>query len=312
MVNVFQNFWLKVIALLMGFLVWLHVATEKTYNHQVTLAVTEIDLQDSLTLSRPAVDSVQVEVSATGKQLLRKKWRERGLRINAAQFQPGSHSIILTPANTALAASTGDISLHEIIFPHQIDLEVDRLGTVELPVTPDVEVEADDGFAISRLDVKPPSTVELAGPRSALTRFTTLFTDKKRLGSLRTSISVRVPVAVPAGHGFTVKPDTVSVEIEVVPVKTRVYEDIPVVIFNAPVDEPLTTEPAAVTIELTGPPEDIDLLNRTALTVSADYRERTASGYVPLKIDCPSNFRVKKTSADSARILTAPDADSGN
>jgi YbbR domain-containing protein len=84
------------------------------------------------------------------------------------------------------------------------------------------------------------------------------------------------------------------------------------VIYNIPPGQAVTTDPATIQIEITGPPEDIDLLNRNALIVSVDFRQISSDSLAQLKVDCPSNFRVKRQSADSVRILTVSDAHPGN
>jgi len=295
-----ENFWLKVIAVVMGFFVWLHVATEKTYDHQLKLPVTEVALKDSLTLSIAPPDSLLVEVSASGKQLLRKKWRERGLRINASQYKAGRYAVIFSAENTSLAGPSGDISLDEIMFPRQTELHIDNLAAVSLPVTANIDAAPDDGFAVYRIYVAEPETVELSGPKSTLGRFKTIYTEKKRLSALRNSI------------GYSVKPDSVTVKVDVVPVKTRTYENLSVVVYNSPPGLEVVTDPRTVQIELTGPPEDIDLLNRNAITVSVDYRQMTIDSLAALKVDCPSSFRVKRQSIDKARIIIESNADAGN
>jgi len=307
-----NNFWLKIFALFMGFLVWLHVATEKTYNYELWIPVTEIALKDSLTLSKPPPESLLVDVSATGKLLLRKRWRERGLRVNAAQYEFGTYSVDLTASNTSLVGPTGDIDLQEIVFPREITLRIDRQGSVQLPIIPAVEAQADDGFAVSRIRVVSPETVELTGPRASLRRFQSLPTDSTILSNLSNTITVTLPVSKPEGYGYTVIPDSVVVEVEIVPVRTRVYDGLAVIVYNAPPGHSVTVDPPIVRVELTGPPEDIDLLNRTALTVSVDYREVDQTGSGRIKVDCPMNFRVKKTSTDTVRVIATPDANPGN
>jgi YbbR domain-containing protein len=307
-----NNFWLKVFALFMGFLVWLHVATEKTYNYELWIPVTEIALKDSLTLSEPPPDSLLVDVSATGKQLLREQWRQRGLRVNATQYEHGTYPVDLTSANTSLVGPTGDIELQEIVFPREITLRIDRQGSVQLPVIPNVEAEADDGFAVSRIRVVSPETVELTGPRANLRQFENLPTDSTRLSNLSNTITLSIPVSKPEGYGYTVIPDSVVVEVEIVPVKTRVYDNLPVIVYNAPPGRSVAVDPPFIRVELTGPPEDIDLLNRTALTVSVDYRQIDQAGSARIKVDCPINFRVKKTSTETVRVTATPDANPGN
>ena len=86
MKRLLNNLWLKLLALLVGLLVWFHVVTEKTYTYEVTLPVTDVDLRDDLTLATLPPDSIEIIVSAKGKQLVQNSWRELGLRINAREL----------------------------------------------------------------------------------------------------------------------------------------------------------------------------------------------------------------------------------
>ncbi len=304
MVGLLKNFWLKIIALIMGCFVWLHVATEKSYVHEIKLPVTAIDLMDSLTLVRQPIDSIEVEVSATGKKLLRHQWRGRGIRLLATQFGIGTHEMEITSFNATLAGLPTDITLEEIIFPRQVELIIDKRSYKNIPAFPDIDATADDGFAISRLSVIKPESVELSGPYSKLEKITALFTEKLKLESLRSNVTLKLPLSVPVGYGFRIVPDSVTIQIDVVPIKTRVYKNIPIVIFNAPPSLQSSTNPKYITIEITGPPADIDLLNRTALSASVDYNTISENGFTLIKIDCPSGFKVKESDADSARIET--------
>lgn len=304
MKGLLQNFWLKVIALLMGCLVWLHVATDKTYKQQINLPLAGIDLRDSLTLINQPPDSLVVEVSATGKQLMRRRWRERGVRIIATEYGVGRHVVDISPANTTLAGQVNNITLEDVVFPRSIELQIDHTGSTGVTIVPDIDATADEGYAIAGIYVRRPEKAILTGPASRLQGITALMTGHKELQALRNSVHVTLPILLPEPHGYEISPDSAVVEIEVVPVKTRIYENIPIVVYNAPPAGAVTTLPAQVTVELTGPPEDIDLLHRTALTVSVDYHAMTVDSMADIKVDCPSNFQVKTVSADSARIVT--------
>ena len=55
--KILDHFWLKITALILGLLLWFHVATEKTYNHELYLPVSEVILGDGLALVDPPPDS---------------------------------------------------------------------------------------------------------------------------------------------------------------------------------------------------------------------------------------------------------------
>lgn len=304
MIKLLENLWLKFLALIMGLLIWFHVATDKTYNHELYLPLVQIDLADSLTLTKNPPDSFLVSVSAKGKQLLRKKWRSEGIRISALGLSVGEHSISLSTSNAFIGASTDNVTLEEIILPAQITLSVDSVGTVTVPVTSDIDAEPDDGFAVSFPMKVEPSMVTLRGAKSQLARFGTILTEKTRLSGLRNDVTMRLALVTPPSFGVTLSPDSVTVSLEVIPVKTRVFEQIPVVIYNVPPGLAVTAEPANITIELTGPPETIETLQKTAITASADFRQADEYGETPLNVDYPLNFNLKKASHSAVKLIS--------
>ncbi|MDF1543556.1 MAG: YbbR-like domain-containing protein [bacterium] len=300
--NLLDNFWLRVVALLMGILLWLHVATEKQYTYEVRLPVSEISLPEELSLISDPVDSVDVIVSATGKKLLRKKWRANGIRISATGFEAGRHTLTLNPSNAFLAGSDNAVTLDKIVFPTSIDLEIDFSMEKQVPVIPDIEATADEGFAVTGTMNPLPPEVTITGPRSLVKDISSIRTDHKVLTGLRNDITLIIPLVPLEGRDLVVAPDSVEVTVEVVPVKTVSFESIPIVVFNAPTDRQVYTDPAWISVELTGSPTEIDKLDRFAIVVSADYRHLAADGRAPLKIECPSKFSIKNASHDRVRI----------
>ncbi len=308
-----KNFWLKVVAFTLGMMVWVHVATEKTYNYEFQLPVTEITVGEGLALSQQPPESLVVSATASGKQLLRSRWRLEGLRINAAQYQAGRFNVNLSTQNVALVYQLADVALDEIISPTSTRLEIDLEASTVLPIVAALETSADDGFAVGRQIIVEPETATLIGPRSRLQSVDQLFTAPWRLGSLRNSVTVTLPLSTPEGYGFKVEPDSVTITVPVYPVKTRVFEEIPVLVFNAPGGPLPRTEPDMLRVEVTGPPNDIDQLDPNALTLSVDYREQDSVGMAAVKFDSPLGFRLRSISSDSVHILDPRlDADSRN
>jgi len=300
--NILKNFWLKIIAIIIGFLIWFHVVTEKDYSYELKLPVSEIILKERLTLSKQPPDSLLVGVSSTGKQLLRKKWRREGLRIDASQFEIGHHEVTLSKANTFLMDPVSNVSLDNISLPTIIEFEIDHQVTNQISVTPDIIATADDGFAVSLPLAVTPAEVDIIGPETLLERFKTVFTEQKELSNLKNNVTIKLPLTPPAGYGIKLEPDSVTLTIKIIPVKTRVYENLPVVVFNAPYNQKYMINPPFIKVELTGPPGEIDLLNSKALTVSVDFKQLDSLGMAPIKIDCPSNFKVKKASTNSVEF----------
>lgn len=308
----FRNFWLKIVAFALGLLVWLHVETEKIYNHEISLPISDIDLNEGLVLAEPPPDSLQVEVLASGKQLFRRKWRNEGVRINASQYRAGRFSMNLNTQNTSLVHPTNEVSLQEIVSPKVMRLDIDVSASVRLPVAAALDVTAAEGFAVGRqMHVEPPMA-DLIGPRSRLKEIDSLRTARSKLSSLRNPVTITLPLEQPIGYGFSVQPESVVVTIPVFPVKTRVFETVPVQVFNAPAQTETRTRPNFIRVELTGPPDEIDRLDPNSLTLSVDFRSVGANKRAQLKFDCPPGYQLKSLSTDSVSVTSIPNDNPGD
>lgn len=295
------NIWIKLIALALGLLLWIHVATEKIYNYEITLPLAEIVLKEQTALAEIPPDSVTVVVSATGKQLLREQWREQGLRVNASQFAPGRYDLVMTPDNTSLV-NAENTTLEEIVLPSSLNLLIDVLQQKSVPVMPGLNAGADEGFTVRQLGAPEPSQVRISGPRSLLRGITSIATESKELTNLRTSRTVALKIDLPERYGLTVYPDSVMVSLEVVPVKTLVLESVPIVIYNNPHSD-VIIDPSVLQIELTGPPDEVDRMRPQDIVASIDFNSLDADGNGTIKLDCPASFQIKRTSVKTARLI---------
>lgn len=295
------NIWLRIAAVVMGLLLWFHVATEKKYNYQVKLPISEIIVKENLALASPPPESLTITVSATGKQLLRRSWKELGLRINATQYPPGNYNFELTTSNTLLG-DQGVVALTEIVKPRTFILDIDNHVETQVPVVPNVIVSPDDGFAVKTVQRPEPSVITIRGAKALLQEIIQVTTEQREVTGVRNNIEVVLKVQKPEGYGITIDPDTVRVNIEIVPVKTRLFEKIPIIVYNNPSGKKMRPSPATVDIEMTGPPDEINLLNRNALIASVDFDKLSAKDSAPIKIDCPNHFKVKRASAQFVKL----------
>jgi hypothetical protein len=302
MLKLLNNFWFKLIAIVLGLLLWFHVATEKDYSYQVWLPVNDVALGDDLTLAQNPPDSLLVSVSASGKALLRRDWRTGGLRIIVTQYKTGRHNINLNTGNTSLTHGGSAIVLEEVLTPSNIILQIDHEAEVQVNVAPALTSVPAPGFTVRSISEPVPSRVTLHGPRSLLGRYNLVYTEERELTNLRSNVTITLPLETPQGYGLWLEPDSVRITLEIVPVKTRVFERIPVVVYNSPVDRIVKVDPPTIDVEVTGPPGEIDLLNPNAIAASVDFETRTPEGNIGVKVDIPARYQLRNIIPDSVTI----------
>ena len=303
MKNLFQNIWIKLVAVALGLLLWFHVATNKTYTQRMTLTVAGVDVKEGFALATAPPDSLEVAVTATGKRLLLGVVRTEQLRLNLTSLKPGTHQVDLTTSNVSFHIGNELLYLAAVLHPMSFTAEIDLMSSLKLGITPDIKIIPAEGFALASQAVCDPDRVLVKGPKSAIEKLKGVSTMYQEFTGLKSSTSFFAHVRQPGVAGVSAEPESVRVIVDIVPVKTRLFEKIPVVVFHSPATENIKVVPSTVNLELTGPPDQIDLLNRNTLVASIDYRRLSRSGYGDIAIDCPSGFAVKKSSADSALVV---------
>src|SRR5258706_15044289 len=84
-----DNLGLKLVALLLGLMVYLNVYTDRPNTMLITFPIEISELDDSLSLSGPVPAVVQAELRGTGKQLLKLRLTEPPVKVSLIGVGPG-------------------------------------------------------------------------------------------------------------------------------------------------------------------------------------------------------------------------------
>jgi len=300
----FDTLMLRAFALLLGFLLWFHVATERRYDHELTLPLAEISLDQSLTLAETPPDSVTIVVSASGKKLLRQKWQRQGLRLTASQFAAGRHTINLSDANLSFVEPGTELTIDQVISPNTVMLHIEPVDSVELPVEPGLTAEAAEGYTVTGMRIDSPAVVTVIGARSRVNQLKAVFTADRDLAGLDQTDSFKVAVRKPDIYHVRLRPDSAIVIIDVAAIAAKRFEDIPVVVFNKPSNRQLEIIPKSIWVELVGAPAEIDGLRASDIAASVDYAGLDSTAKLALHLDFPAGLTLRNVSDKQVRILT--------
>lgn len=293
-----HNFWLKLLALGLGCLVWLHVATEKLYRFEARLPVNSLSLRDPYTISSQVPDSITVLLEASGKQYVRQKWRTGGLRISAMSMTSGLYLVPLSSANTFLEPMQPDFRLADVVAPQEIELRVEPQAEKIVPIRAIFAGRADNGFMIGDPVVVRPDSVLIRGPRSLIDTLTSIETEPIDLRGLRNSATVRGQIRKPLSSVRMVR-DSVSATVPIIASSVRTFASIPIRLFHAPAGKNGSFSPQHVTVQVEGPAALVDSLVAAQISVTADARTADSIGRVSLLIEVPRPARIVGSSASS-------------
>ena len=278
----------------LALLLWAHVATDKTYVVEATLPVTSVIPAKGMALLEPPPDSLLVQISATGKNLLRSRWRKSGVSIRLSETRFGMREVVLSPENVSLSAGK-DVELQSVISPRAHRFNLDAYEERPVHVSSRVVVSPAEGFAVAAGSELTPKIVTAGGPRTSLARLKEAVTEEKVLRDVESDFDLPVRVEAPGLYGITFDPPLVNYRVNVYPVSERKIDSLPVALLNSPGEE-IRVLPSYVNVVVSGAVADIDSLSPHQISVTADYSRRSADGSVHVRVALPARLRLVRVS----------------
>jgi YbbR domain-containing protein len=251
----FEDLGLKLVALLLGVLVYLNAYTDRPAAMIVTFRVQVTDLPDSLTLTGSAPATVQAELRGTGKQLIRLRVTEPAVKLSLSGVGVGHYERTLTAADLPLPQGV-EVAVDRMLSPRTLELQLDRRATRTIPVRARIEDEPPADAMVSGDLVASPATVAVTGPAQVLDGLDSL---------------PLLPVSV-AGHHDTLTtsvapdlPDWCSAEpmrVDVtVPIAAALTRRVALVVGSPDGETRVAAQPGQVTAVVVGPRDEMEALD---------------------------------------------------
>jgi len=264
---VLENTGLKVLALLITGVLWLSVASRPVSQVAMSGAI-EFSLPESHAVSK--YDTLTARVYLEGPRDTLDSLRTGQLTVTAdmSDVEPGVRVIALKVDPSRLPTN---VRVKEI-EPPTITVTVERVVEKEVPVSPRWEGEPPTGYDLIDWQITPP-TVKIAGAESQMKELTRVSTETVRLTDKINSFAEKVAIDI-GSPNYTISEDIarkvmLQVTIEETR-KTRVIENIPVVVTGAPSrSRPL---PRSVSVTLYGARSAIDEITISDVSVGVEYQ----------------------------------------
>ena len=206
----FENLGVKLVALLLALVVYLHVYTERTQSMTQTFVVEFTDVPESLAVVSSAPPLVSATVRGTGKQLIRLRLREPRVRVSLAGAVAGSFQREITIADLPLA-SPDEGQVEELASPRVIQAQLDRVIERDVPVAARINGREPAGGWTGAWTAEPAS-VRIRGPRHLVAALDSLPLESVHHDAGRPWNTTAAVDSIPLGS--TVSPVRVVLRIE--------------------------------------------------------------------------------------------------
>lgn len=252
---------------------WLLMTLNETYEKEVRIPVSIVNVPDNVVLISPSTDTMKVVVRNKGLVLLGYEYRDvlRPLRINFKSYVRGTESASITSAELQrfiyqqLSASTKIVS----IKPDKSEFFFNYGLCKRVPVRWRGHVVPEQLYFISHVDYQPDS-VDVYAAEEKLDSIDVVYTETLNYDNFRDTLSITC--GLQKIRGAKCVPDRIKMAFYT-DVLTEANMSVPVTGVNFPDGKVLRTFPSKVTVHFVTGISRLKKLRPSDFTVVADYEE---------------------------------------
>jgi hypothetical protein len=280
-----DNLGLKLFALLLAVLLYLHVLTERSVEEVVAFPLTVSGLADSLSLASAPPAHVAARLSGTGKQILRLRYLKPPLDISLAGVGAGTYQRTFGPIDVPLTGAAG-VTVLEILEPARVSFEVAARGERRIPVHVRTTGSPARGFVVSGAPRVRPATVRVSGPAPWLAAQESLFVGPLGIAGRRETLeSMQALQPLPPFARAT--PGSVLVAIPIDAGETKTIR-VPIEIRGVRAELRAEPQPATIAVTWQGARSAAGAIEASAYTARIDAgRKGRGEWLLPVEVSGP-------------------------
>jgi YbbR domain-containing protein len=200
---IIQNFWFKLVSVVMALLLWFHVATDNTYEYSDKFPLEIVGIPESLLLAEKLPDYINVTIQGKGKDLLKLMVAEKdSLKLDAREFKRGDTDYLIKPEDVPLPDGL-ELRVAAILPPKKLKIRLDYPMEKKLNVQPKVSFLPAEGFVqVGEVHFNP-KEIEISGPRMWVRNLTDISTQGKIIENVKEPVSEQIDLVLPEGYNLT-------------------------------------------------------------------------------------------------------------
>ena len=296
-----ENLPLKLLALLLGLVVYAHVYTEQEQVSLLRVPLTVTGLPPTLVLNETPPEFVEVSARGKGKQVLKLKVQQPEIIVSLSEVNPGRLQRLLSPADVVLPVGS-EVSISHIVDPEMVIFFVDTLITRQMAVHVRLVGELPQGYALLGPVVSDPPYVMVRGARSRLDEMTRVATAPIDLSRIHGTTEEEVELGPDlSGLDF---PSSVAVTVPVMELVTRNLSAVPVKLSGLAPGFAAWLDPDTAWVSISGPELLLDSPALDTLNVVLNATGMGAGRHLlSPQVDLPHPENMRLLSVHPARFI---------
>jgi YbbR domain-containing protein len=267
---IFENFWFKIVALVMALLLWFHVATERVYEYTKSFPVKISNLPKELVLSEAVPQEVQVKIRGKGKELLKLLLTEkRNLQIDIKDFKAGESDYTFKPQEIPIPEGL-DLKVDEIVSPKSIKINLDHSTEKKVPIHSQITILPKEGYLqVGEVSLNLHQVV-ISGPTKLVKNIETIETEKRVLENVVEPISDQIGLTLPKGYNLKLPFNQVKFSADVQKGIEKEIPSVPVETVNLPKGRKAIVQPDSIKVIIFVAENVVNRLTEDQIKVTID------------------------------------------
>lgn len=302
---IFQNFWYKLVALIMAMLLWFHVATDHVYETTRTFPLEIINIPPQLVLAEGLPNQVEVKIRGRGKEHLKLLLAEKkSLKIDAKLFKKGETDYLIKPQQIPIPEGL-ELEVTGIISPQDLKIKLDDLLEKKVEVKPRITIIPAAGLVIVGELHYSPKEVTVSGPKRWVADLEEIVTVQKVMDNLGKNIKDQAELLLPPGYNLHLSTQKINFSVDIQKSADKEISSIPVQLIHPPKYREILLQPDSISILITSAESLVNLISSDKIMASIDGAniKRRENIKLPVKVKLPSGVMLKRTNPDSIEVL---------
>ncbi len=251
----FRNFWLKIVALVLGTLLWMTVSGQQAERRITGVPVVYHHKPPGLEITDQA-SVVDINVRGLDSQLRSILPRDFEARVDLTGGHPGAQSF---PVRTDQVAAPLGVEVTQV-EPGEILTVLEEAGTSPVPVRPLIEGTPAAGYVVSETHVEP-AIVTIVGPRRRVAGAVAATTDRVSIQGASATVTQNVSVGVPDSALRLKEATTARVTVRIEQADERTFPTIRIDVRNLEPRLRGEANPEVVAVQLRGAKSLLDRID---------------------------------------------------
>lgn len=284
-------------------LLWLVVMLNNRYTYSFSTIIEIRNIEPNKTLAEELPSHIQASFSGKGIDLLylllssNKSFKFiLDLRTIKWYYDFALNEYFQVNPEKVIIPRVADVKLEHIVWPDTVQVVLDFLQTVKVPVKPDVELTLAPGYIpVNSVHIVPDS-VTLSGPQSFVKQYTVIPTEKIVLKNISGSVSQEVSLLFTPKNNIHMTPQKVYIQQEVDQLGERQLTNIPIQVINLGPDQKAEVIPSAATVTVSGGIENLKTIRPDDVKIVFDFEKdwRPGESFYTPTVELPQDLLAWK------------------